>query len=172
MNRRSLALALSLALSASAAACSHPAADEATAAAPAGATKASAEEIVTKGGTFAFSLDDSHRVASILKLRCSFQSSDCYAKTAKEAALEGVRFEKNAAGELVFVSYGDDEVYHKATFRIVDRTPTTVTIEPTGKDEGIHAAQKGPAKLVVEAHDDVVALEDPVKGKLVYRRSQ
>ncbi len=140
---------VSLAALSLAAGCAAGSSSDSTSTAQADKTGSRAEEIVRAGGDFRFSVESSGRVASILKLRCAF---------------------KAANGDLVFVSYGDGEVYHKAPFKIVSSTATSVTIEPTGKDEGTMAGQKGPDKLVIEAHDDVVALTDPVKGALVYHR--
>lgn len=166
---RASTLAVSLLSLALAAGCAATSSTDGTSA-QADKTASRAEEIVRAGGDFRFSVESSGRVASLLKLRCAFKSPDCWERTVKEASLEGIRFEKAANGDLVFVSYGDGEVYHKAPFKIVSSTATSVTIEPTGKDEGTMAGQKGPDKLVIEAHDDVVALTDPVKGALVYHR--
>lgn len=147
--------------------------------------KKSAKEIIEMGGTYMFSLADS---ADAKKLA----SDDCEAKSKKDAkkleaclkdvdaaaAVEGIRFEKDAKGGWVWVSFGKEKdkevIYIKSAFKIAKEDGAKITVTPEGKAEG-KMAGKGPApkEMSFEIPDEgTVKLTDPMgkKGVLVYKK--
>jgi hypothetical protein len=161
-----LTLAVSLTLAFAAAACSHDTDGASRAEGQALARSGAALEI-EKGGTFMFRLDESPRVSGIMKAKCVFSGPSCYGDIAREAAKEGVRFSRNAKGELVYTSFGEGETYLEAPFRIVTATETEVAALPIG--ELPKGAPKGGIKIEI-LPGGKLAMVDPVKGRLVYDR--
>jgi len=134
---------------------------------------------------YMFVLDES-APASTFRARCAAQhpvdpaaADACYAEVREGASHEGVRFSVDADKHLVFTSFGL-EGGHEATYLQV---PTNVASEgdrivamiPAAAARGLQTDVKPlprNAVMHVELVDDLtIAMTDPQKGRLVYRRA-
>jgi hypothetical protein len=156
----------------------------ASAAEPASTPTASPIDTLRAGGTFGFVLDESEPGIR-LHAKCAADhpgdaagAAACYDAVRVEAAREGIRFSLDAAGRLVWTSYGAED---GKPVKYVEG-PLEASLE---KDGSINAKQlERPHGLQVDAHDfpveavlrfqvidaDTVVMPDPHKGKLVFRR--
>jgi hypothetical protein len=156
----------------------------ASAAEPAASPPHSAIDTLRAGGTFAFVLGESDPGIK-LRAQCATDhpgdaagAAACYDAVRQQGDREGIRFSVDAAGRLVWASYGVEE-----------GKPVTYVEGPLeaslDKDGSIAAKQsERPHGLQVEAKDfptdavlrfqvidaDTVVMPDPHKGKLVFRR--
>jgi hypothetical protein len=156
----------------------------ASAAEPSAAPVRGAIDTLRAGGTYAFVLDESDPGTN-LHASCAAEhpgdatgAAACYDAIRQVAAHEGIRFSVDAAGRLVWTSYGVEEG-KPATY-------VEVALETSLDKEGIVAARQmeRPHGLQVDAHGfpadavlrfqvidaETVVMPDPHKGKLVFRR--
>ncbi len=156
----------------------------ASAAEPAASPSHSAIDTLRAGGTFAFVLGESDP-GTKLRASCAAEhpgdatgAAACYDAVRQQADREGIRFSLDAAGRLVWTSYGVEE-----------GKPVTYVegpLEASLAEDGSIAAKQAerPHGLQVEAKDfptsavlrfqvidaDTVVMPDPHKGKLVFHR--
>lgn len=112
-----------------------------------------------RGGTYMFDLEASPRAAAMARAKCTFSDEACVRNIATEAAKEGVRFSKTAKNELLFTSFGEGETFLEATFEVLEATDRAVVVSSHGKT----------IRVELDA-DGRLAMVDPLKGRLVYRR--
>lgn len=146
--------------------------------------KKTAKEIVEAGGTFAFSLADSAEAKKAADEQCEKKAKKdakkleaCEKEVADSAAGEGIRFEKDKDGKLVWTSYGAEKgkevVLIKVALKIDKADGAKLTLVPDGKAEG-KMAKKGPApkEMLFEVDESTIKMTDPMgkKGVLVYKK--
>lgn len=112
-----------------------------------------------RGGTYMFDLEASPRAGALARAKCTFSDDACVKSIAIEAAKEGVRFSKTPKNELLFTSFGEGETFLEATFHVVEAKDRSAVVESHGKT----------IRLELET-DGKLAMVDPLKGRLVYRR--
>lgn len=112
-----------------------------------------------RGGTYMFDLEASPRAGALARAKCTFSDDGCVKSIASEAAKEGVRFSKTPKNELLFSSFGEGETFLEATFHVVEASDRSALVESHGKT----------IRLELET-DGKLAMVDPLKGRLVYRR--
>lgn len=112
-----------------------------------------------RGGTYMFDLEASPRAAALARAKCTFSDEACLKGIATEAAKEGVRFSKTSKNELLFTSFGEGETYLETTFEVVEASDRAAVVSSHGKT----------IRLELDA-DGRLAMVDPLKGRLVYRR--
>ena len=147
----------------------------------------SAETAASVEGTWAFVLDASD-VAIAIRERCAAKSGGdarrteaCYAEVRTEAGNEKIRFAKDGAGH-VWSSFGEEggkrELWLEVPMALSSESPTRIVGKATGPAKGLHAAQaarKMPAGTLmrIEIVDgQTIAMQDPEKGRLVFRRDR
>lgn len=145
-----------------------------------------AAEVVSPAG-YAFAVDESPKVAAVVRARCAAEAplavDACVDETRREGASERVRFERAPGGDprqLVFVSYGlegtppVETVFHRVRVRVEEDDGHVLVARTEASAEGALAARRplppGTRLRVRRLADDRLALEDPEKGELVYRR--
>ena len=133
-----------------------------------------AETRLRAGGTWSFSLDDSPAVATKIREKCRADATPdaCYAKIRAAAALESIRFEQDAKGQLVWLSYDDDgTLLRKVPLRVVSATNDSVVLTPSGPEEGKQEPRlPADAQITVGVRGDgSVTMSDPGKGLLAFR---
>ncbi len=145
--------------------------------------KKTAKEVVTaEGAVFMFSLADSPDAKKLADEACAKTAKkdekklDACKKEAEVAAAgEGIRFEKDAKGDWWWVSFGKEKdkevVYNKVKFKIALEADDKLTLTPEGKDEGKKPMKTLPKEVVVDVTDEsTVAMSDPKKGKLIFKK--
>ncbi len=140
---------------------------------------------VELSGAYPFVLVESDVYAG-LKSKCAAESAGdaakaqaCVAAVAAEAAKEGVRFEKDAQGRVTWISYGDDEgkpvVYHQVPIALTSDGAKGATGRTLGPATGVHAQKRPIVEGTVMRFELVdaqtLAMNDPKKGRLVFRRA-
>ncbi|HEY3819610.1 MAG TPA: hypothetical protein VGL81_20720 [Polyangiaceae bacterium] len=156
----------------------------ASAAEPAATPTVSPIDTLRAGGSFGFVLDESDP-GTKLHAKCDTEhpgdapgAAACYDAIRQIAAREGIRFSVDAAGHLVWTSFGAE-----------DGKPATyveVPLEASLDKDGVVAAKQVavPRGRQVDAHDfpadavlrfqvvdaDTIVMPDPHKGRLVFRR--
>jgi hypothetical protein len=128
---------------------------------------------------FMYSFKDSD-LSSKKEEECSKKAKDdvekkaaCLSKAA-EAESHDIRFVKDDQGEdwyIVFRRQGDKAIeLSRIKYSIGKEGSNQITLNLTGRDMGKKPMAKVPSELVIEIVDDYsIALNDPVKGKVVYR---
>ncbi len=141
-----------------------------------------AKEMITSGGAFQLVLADSDLMTA-KTTECEKKSkgdeakqTDCMAKATELAATDGIRFEQDDAEAWWWVSFsgasGKEVVHNRIQFVIASDAETTITLTPQGKDKGKKPWKKLPTEMVIEAPDEnTLVLQDPTRGKLVYRKA-
>jgi hypothetical protein len=114
-----------------------------------------------RGGTYMFDLEASPRAAALARAKCTFSERACLQDIANEAAKEGVRFSKTKNDELLFTSFGEGETFLETTFEVLEATDRSAVVSSHGKT----------IRLELDA-DGRLAMIDPLKGRLVYRRAE
>jgi hypothetical protein len=145
--------------------------------------KKTAKEVVTaEGATFMFSFADSADAKKLADENCGKTAKkddkklDACKKEAETAAAgEGIRFEKDAKGDWWWISFGKEKdkevVYNKVKFKIASEADDKLTLTPEGKDEGKKPMKTLPKEVVVDVPDEnTVAMSDPKKGKLIFKK--
>ncbi len=145
--------------------------------------KKTAKEIITAdGAVFGFSLADSADAKKMVDDDCGKKAKKddkkleaCKKDAETAAAVEGIRFEKDAKGDWWWVSFGKEKdkevVYNKVKFKIASEADGKITLTPEGKDEGKKAMKTLPKEVVLEVPDEsTVIMTDPKKGKLTYKK--
>lgn len=112
-----------------------------------------------RGGTYTFDLEASPRAAALARAKCTFSDETCARDIATEAAKEGVRFSKTPRNELLFTSFGEGETFLETTFEVLEASDRAAVVSSHGKT----------IRLELDA-DGRLAMVDPLKGRLVYRR--
>jgi hypothetical protein len=178
--------ALACVAAASAAACSStggaaPGSSSAAQDLTAGDAPTTAVEVLRRGGTFMFALDESDP-ASRFRAQCARENADaaqasaCYARIQDEGRQEGLRFAPSADGQIVFTSFGPkpggEEIYLQFPITVAAQGKTTVVARQVGSIVG---SQPHPATYSHVAEFDVVdantiVQHDAEKGKLVFHR--
>lgn len=127
-------------------------------------------------GTYDFVLDASD-VAPKLRAKCGADKA-CWDEIQKDAQSEKIRFRKNAAGQVVFTSFGIDggkeEVYLEAPLALSEVAPGIYRGKIVGWPKGTLVAQLTHARgdmRVERRADGTIAVVDAKKGRLVYRRA-
>lgn len=164
MNIRPIALSLALA----AAACGSDPEEAAATAAVAG----------DLAGTYDFVLEASD-VAPKLRARCAGDAA-CWSEVEHDAATEKIRFTRAPSGELVFTSFstddghGREEVFVEVPLSAARAGEDVVLAKSAGLPRGTLAGTLAYARasLRIETRPDgTIAIVDPNKGRLVYRRA-
>ncbi|MBI2395767.1 MAG: hypothetical protein HYV09_39750 [Deltaproteobacteria bacterium] len=145
--------------------------------------KKSAKEVVTaSGAVFMFSLADSEGAKKAVDEDCGKKAKkddkkleSCKKDAEAAGANEGIRFEKDDKGDWYWVSFGKEKdkevVYNKVKFTVGDEAEGKLTLKPEGKDQGKKAMKTLPKEVVLEVPDEsTVVMQDPKKGKLVYKK--
>jgi hypothetical protein len=142
-------------------------------------------DVLKKGGTFVFALDESSPSKRIHD-QCSAQSGGdaakadaCYALVHDEGGREGIRFSTGPDGQLVWTSYasedGKEVVLIEQPFAVTTDGDHVVVgrLVGTGRGRQAGAGVFAPNKLLrFEVPDaTTVAMIDPDKGRLVFHRA-
>jgi hypothetical protein len=150
------------------------------------ATASTSAESLALLGTWVFVLDESD-VAAKVRERCSAaaegdlsRSEACYAEVRAEGATEKVRFAAGANGHTVWTSFGDKqgtmELFLEVPMDLTADGPLRVTGRIAGTPVGAQADDARthlPLGTVVHferVDAQTIAMVDPVKGRLIYRR--
>lgn len=127
-------------------------------------------------GTYDFLLDQSD-VGAKLKEKCAGDRA-CWDEIQAEANKEKIRFSRNAAGQFVFSSFAiegaKEEVFLEAPVAITEASPGNYRGRLVGWPKGTLVAQltRAGSEMKVERRaDGTIAMFDPKKGRLVYRRA-
>jgi acyl-CoA thioesterase len=135
-------------------------------------------------GRYPFVLEESEVFARI-KSNCAEEAKGdaaketaCVGAIRAEAAKEGLRFDADAQGNVTWISYGGengaDVVFHQVAIALTSDSPKLATARTLGPATGAQAAKHPiPAGTVmrIELVDDrTIAMLDPKKGRLVFRR--
>ena len=136
-------------------------------------------------GTFAFVLDASD-VATTLRARCDGDSGGdvdraraCFDEIRAEAATEKIRFSRDAAGTMVWRSFGvkegKEELFLEVPVELSPSGPQHVEAKIAGTPVGPQTASFPPGGVMptmrVEIIDaTTIAMIDPRKGRLVFSR--
>lgn len=141
-------------------------------------------DLMKRGGTFMFSLDESDPAARF-KAQCQKESAGdgakadaCYAQIRDEGAHEGMRFALDGEGHVVWTSFGredgKDVVYIQSPMSLVadgDRgVVATFVAAPRGAQ--VEADWKWASARIPFAFpdDSTMVMNDKTKGKLVFHR--
>jgi hypothetical protein len=188
-----ISFALTSAGVAALAACASQSPDASTASSPGSApgslsvaaVSTPALDVLKRGGSFAFALEESSP-ASVIREQCTKQSGGdvakanaCYARVSDVASREGIRFAMDPSGHLVWTSYGaedgKEEIYIEAPLSVVTEGDRVVVGTPAGPAHGIQLEGKQfPAgkQIRFEVVDvATVTMSDPEKGTLVFHRT-
>jgi hypothetical protein len=137
------------------------------------------------GGDYMFQLDESGP-ASHFRTKCGLEhpvdraaADACYAAIREEASHEGLRFAVDAGKHLVFTSFGIEDgreaTYMEVPLAVASEGDRVVAMVPAGPAHGLQIDKKPlPRDIVmrVELVDDAtIVMNDPQKGRLVFRRS-
>lgn len=167
MHTRSTAVSFALVLAVATAACSG--ADPADAA----ATQALGQELE---GTWDFVLDGSD-VAAKLRARCNGDAA-CWSEIERDAQTDKIRFATSPAGQLVWTSFARDgdkkEIFVEVPLSLARAEPNVILGKSAGWPRGTLVGQVTHlrATMRIERRDDgTIAVVDPEKGRLVYRRA-
>ncbi len=169
--------------SASLVACASASAPDATGTT---ATRSSQETAAPKiSGRYPFVLEESEVWAGF-KSKCAeagkgdaAKETACKDEIRGEAGKEGLRFDADAQGQVTWISYGAENgaeiVYHQVQVALTSDSAQFATARTLGPATGLHAASRPiPAGTVmrIELVDDrTIAMLDPKKGRLVFRRA-
>jgi hypothetical protein len=183
---RILAAALALPLFACASAADHPAPSASEPTTVDRAAPSAALDVLRAKGDYMFVLDESAPRAMWVA-RCHDENpSDpaaadaCFAKVHEEAAHEGLRFSVDAQQHLVFTSFGLEDgreaTYMEVPLSVASEGDRVVAATPAGPAHGLQIDKKplaADAVIRFEMVDErTIAMNDPSKGRLVFRRSQ
>ena len=172
-----------LALAACLAACASASPQDPQSTSTASATTAAAAPDLT--GRYAFALDESDVVAP-LRSKCASQSGGdaakadaCVAEVRAEAAKEGIAFEKDAQGRVVWVSYGEENgvaaVYHQVPVALTSDGAKNVTARTLAPATGLQATSRpipeGTTLRIEVVDAKTIAMTDSQKGRLVFHRA-
>jgi hypothetical protein len=159
-------------------ACGSAAPDAPSAPASAAVTAAPVPDLT---GRYLFSLDESEPAAAFRSNCASSAGGDkakadaCYAEVKAEASQEGIRVEKDAQGQTVWVSFGREGVYHTVPVALTSDGPNAVLSKSLAPAIG-SLAEKRPIPVgtvmrieIVDAQ--TIAMNDPKKGRLVFHRA-
>lgn len=145
-------------------------------------------ELIKAGGTFGFSLADSHDARKLAFERCATDAKGdrqkaeaCEAEVTAGSANEFLRFERDANGTVWWVSFaleeGKELLFYKTAITIDKEEGRRVFITPQGKAEGLVADKvRIPAakdRFFEFTDEDTVQMTknpESKKGMLVYRR--
>jgi hypothetical protein len=129
---------------------------------------------------FMFSFKDSELGAK-KEEECAKKAKDdvekkaaCLSKAQAEVESHGIRFTKDDQDEnwyIVFSRQGEKlTVLSRIKYTVGKEGSNQVTLNFTGRDMGKKPMGKVPSELVIEIVDDyTIAVNDPVKGRMVYR---
>ena len=127
-------------------------------------------------GTYDFLLEPSD-VGTKLKEKCGGDRA-CWDEVQAEANKEKIRFSRNGSGQFVFTSFAVDgakeEVFLEAPVAIAESSPGSYRGRLVGWPKGTLVAQLTHAGSEVKMErraDGTIAVFDPKKGRLVYRRA-
>ena len=145
--------------------------------------KKTAKEIaMAEGAVFMFSLADSPDAKKLVDEDCAKKAKKddkkleaCKKDAETAAAGEGIRFEKDAKGDIWWVSFGAEKdkevVYNKVKLKLANESDTKLTFTPEGKDEGKKPMKPLPKEMAIEIVDEsTITTADPKKGKLVFKK--
>jgi hypothetical protein len=184
MNRIVLAAAVTLAACASQSPEATPGLSTSSSPLSATAGATSGRDLLERGGTYMFSLDESDPAARF-HAQCATENPGdtvkadaCYARVREEGSNEGMRFALDADHRVVWTSFG------RKDGKEVVFVEAPLNVEPDGEHAVITsfaAAPKGPqlageagwarARIRIELPDaTTMVMNDPAKGKLVFRR--
>jgi acyl-CoA thioesterase len=136
-------------------------------------------------GRYPFVLEESEVFAGF-KTKCATdaagdaaKSDACLAEIRAESAKEGIRFDKDAQGHVTWISYGEengaDVTFHQVAIALTSDSPKLVTARTLAPATGLLAAKRpipeGTTMRVELVDDRTIAMQDPKKGRLVFRRS-
>jgi hypothetical protein len=184
--KKLLAAVLALPLVACASAGDHPAPPAAEPTTVDRAAPSTALLELRAGGDFMFVLDES-APASTWRTRCRAEhpldaaaADRCYGDVREEASHEGLRFAVDANKHLVFTSFGLEDgreaTYMEVPLAVASEGDRVVAATPAGAAHGLQIEKKPLASDAVirfELVDDTtIAMNDPQKGRLVFRRSR
>jgi hypothetical protein len=140
-------------------------------------------EIISGGGTWAFSLADSPDAKKAAEDGCKKKNKDaakqeaCMKDVEKAASAEGFRYEKDDKGNWWWVSFASEKdkevVVNKLMFKIESdgEVGGSAKLKPEGKDMGKKPMAKLPAEVVIEMPDEsTTVMTDPKKGKLTFKK--
>jgi hypothetical protein len=135
----------------------------------------SAAVSVSLEGTYDFLLEQSD-VGTKLREECGGKR-ECWDEIQAEANKEKIRFKRGASGQLVFTSFAiegaKEEVFLEAPVAVSEPSPGVYRGKLVGWPKGSLVAQltRAGSEMKIERRaDGTIAVSDPKKGRLVYRR--
>lgn len=158
--------------------------DAALGSSAASSTAGKGEPAADLSGTWGFVLAASD-VAAPLRDRCARSSDNdearskaCWSEIATQAAMEKIRFAKDASGHTVWTSFETDgakeNVYVEVPVELAADGPGHVLAKVAGAPRGEQAASFAKASINVMRIEVVdgrtIAMTDPKKGRLVYSK--
>lgn len=127
-------------------------------------------------GTYDFVLEDSD-VAAKVRARCNGDAA-CWSEVQRDASTEKIRFTTTASGQLVWTSFartgGKEEVFVEVPVALAQEEPNLILAKSAGWPRGTLVGQITHlrASMRIERRPDgTLAIVDPDKGRLVYRRA-
>jgi hypothetical protein len=184
--KKLLAAVLALPLVACASAADHPAPPTSEPTTVDRAAPSTALLELRGGGDFMFVLDES-APASMWRTRCEGEhprdaaaADRCYAAVREQGSHEGLRFSVDANKHLVFTSFGIEDgreaTYLEVPLAVASEGDRVVAATPAGAAHGLQIADKPlPSDAVMRfelVDDTTIAMNDPQKGRLVFRRAR
>lgn len=140
-------------------------------------------ELISAGGTWAFSLADSPDAKKAADDGCKKKNKDaakqeaCLKDIEKAASAEGFRYEKDDKGNWWWVSFASEKdkevVVNKLMFKIDSdgEVGGSAKLKPEGKDMGKKPMAKLPPEVVIDVPDEnTMVMTDPKKGKLTFKK--
>jgi len=136
-------------------------------------------------GRYPFVLEESEVFAGF-KTKCAADASGdaakesaCLAEVRAESAKEGLRFDTDAQGHTTWISYGGengtDVVFHQVAIALTSDSPKLATARTLAPATGLLAAKRpipeGTVMRIELVDDRTIAMQDPKKGRLVFRRA-
>jgi hypothetical protein len=145
---------------------------------PGPVTRTAKDMLTAPEVTFMFSFNQSEPKAKAEE-KCQAQTkgegkkmADCMRKASSKFGVDGMQF-KQEKGTWYWITLRRKgatlTTLHKIAFEFGEEKPTSVTINPKGRDTGTSPMRNIPNSVTIEVPNEFsIALQDPAAGRLVY----